>query len=229
MAERLSKYMEFLSGDRRNVGYMSNFDDLPEMAIEERLKGIAYQFIALYERWSEDRQVAAKQGADTAELVQLFTEQVKGFQTLEPKVRQQIVASIHNAAAGVAKTVAEATAKEATRATEAITQQLTRVTQQAENTLNHYQADVITNQWKLIGITAITTIITCLLLVWLLIPKPTLPLSNEQITYLNSGIMMELVWPKLTKKEQDRWLKLADELQYSKLNTVLLGHTDQPA
>jgi hypothetical protein len=198
---------------------MSNFEDLPKMDIEERLKAIAYQFIALYERWSEDRQVAAKQGADTAELVHLFTEQVKGFKTLEPKVRQQIVTSIQNAAAGVAKTVAEATAKEATRATEAIAEQLAIVTQQAKNTLNHYQADVVANQWKIMGVTAVTTIITCLLLVWLLIPKPTLPLSNEQIKYLNSGIMMELVWPKLTKKEQQHWLELANEVKYPQNNS----------
>jgi hypothetical protein len=80
----------------------------------------------------------------------------------------------------------------------------------------HYQADVVANQWKIIGVTAVTTIITCLLLVWLLIPKPTLPLSNEQLKYLNSGVMMELVWPKLTEKEQTYWLKLANEVQYPK-------------
>jgi len=193
---------------------MSQPEHVPEMGIEDRLKAIAYQFITLYERWSEDRQAAAKQGADTAELIQLFTEQVKGFKELEPKVRQQILESIQNAAAGVAKTVAEATTKEATRATEAITQQLASATQQAENTLNHYQADVIANQWKMIGITAITTIITCLLLVWLLIPKPTLPLTNDQIKDLRSGQLMALVWPKLTKKEQAHWLKLADEVTH---------------
>jgi hypothetical protein len=35
----------------------------------------------LYERWSEDRQAAAAQGADMAELVRLFTLQVESFNT----------------------------------------------------------------------------------------------------------------------------------------------------
>jgi hypothetical protein len=64
-------------------------------------------------------------------------------------------------------------------------------------------------QWKVIGIGAFTTIVTCLLLVWLIIPKPTLPLTNSQIMNLHSGQLTNKVWPKLSKKEQQHWLDLA--------------------
>ena len=195
---------------------MQTHDTLTE---EERLKAIAYQFIALYERWSEDRQVAAKQGADIAEFVKLFSEQVQSFKTLETEVRQAIITSIQQASTHVAKTVAEETSKEATRATEKLTQQLAHAVRDAEANLKVYQQEVIAWQWKVIGITMVTTLATCLLLVWLLIPKPTLPLSNEQIKYLNNGVLMEIVWPKLSKKEKDELMKLADNAIHSEKNT----------
>jgi hypothetical protein len=69
--------------------------------------------------------------------------------------------------------------------------------------LTQYEGEIIATQWKVISISVFTTIVTCLLLVWLLIPKPTFPF--KQIKYLNSGMMMELFWPKLSKKEQHGW------------------------
>ena len=61
-----------------------------EISVEDRLKAIVYQFILLHDRWSEERQVAAKQGADMADLLKLFDYQIKNFKTLESKVRQEI-------------------------------------------------------------------------------------------------------------------------------------------
>ncbi len=56
----------------------------------EQLEAILFQFVNLYERWSEDRQVAAKQGADIAKFVKEFAEQVEHFENIEEFVRQQL-------------------------------------------------------------------------------------------------------------------------------------------
>jgi hypothetical protein len=56
------------------------------------------------------------------------------------------------------------------------------------------------------GVSAFATIVTCLLLVWLIIPKPTLPLTSSQIMNLRSGQLTN--WPKLSKKEQQHWIEL---------------------
>ena len=194
---------------------MNDNETTQVLTLEDRLKAIAYQFIALYERWSEDRQFAAKQGADIAELVTLFTEQVNAFKTLEPNVREQILVSIQNATSNAAKTIGEEVGKEAIRATESIARQLATSSEKAEQILQHYQCEVVTTQWKVIGISVFTTMITCLLLVWLLIPKPTLPLRDEQIHYLENGMMMERVWPKLSQKEHQHWLVLANQVTHS--------------
>lgn len=184
------------------------------MTQEDQLKAILYQFITLYERWAEDRQAAAKQGTDTAQLVNIFIEQVKRFQELEPQVRQQIISSIQNANTNAVKTISEEIGKEATQAVENTARQLSHRVEQVQKTLGAYQNEVAKTQWQIILTTMLTSIVTCLLLVWLLIPKPTLPLTEEQLNYLGNGKMLELVWPKLSKQEQQHWLKLADEVQY---------------
>jgi hypothetical protein len=180
-----------------------------EFAMEKRLKAIAFQFVKLYERWSEDRQAAAAQGADMTELVRLFTEQVESFRELEPEVRKHLAASIHNATLSAAEKIGSVIGKEATYATEQIARELLDVTRRTEQTLTRYETEIIMTQWKVIGIGAFTTIVTCLLLVWLLIPRPTLPLTSSQIMNLRSGQLTNKVWPKLSKKEQQHWLDLA--------------------
>jgi len=91
-------------------------------------------------------------------------------------------------------------AREAARGVESTTHELVGCVDKAKLTLDRYEEEVITTQWKVILMSVITTIATCLLLVWLLIPTPTLPLTKEQINDLAKGQMMTLVWPKLTKK-----------------------------
>ncbi len=192
----------------------NEFAELMKSAnMEDRLRGISYQFIALYNRWSEDRQEAAEQSEETEKLVKTFTEQVKGFKDIEPKVRQQIMTSIQNAASGIGKTIGEEVAKASTKATEDIARQLKHSVEKAESTLNRYQGEVVFTQWKVISVAALITVLTCFLIFKFLMPVPTLPLSEKQIEDLHSGEMMGLVWPKLTKKEQAHWQKLAGELE----------------
>lgn len=195
---------------------MSESTHLPEMTSEDRLKAVLYQFITLYERWAEDRQVAAKQGADTAQLVTVFLEQVKNFQSLEPKVRQQISNSIESASSSAVKSMGKAIGEEATRSVEDTAKKLKTTVEATQRTLNAYQEEIVMVGWKVILTTAVTSIVICLLLVWLLIPKATLPLTDQQINFLNDGQLMHVIWPKLSKKEQQHWLVLADQIEHPK-------------
>jgi hypothetical protein len=190
---------------------MATDNDSQSLTHEDRLKAIAYNFVKLYDRWSEDRLLAAKQGADTAELVKQFTEQVKRFETLEPSVRHHIHTTIQQSTSNVAKTVTDETMKAAIRATAEIADELKSIVHRAEDTLKRYQTEVITTQWKIIGVTIITTVLTCLLIVKLLMPVPALPLSNQQIHNLSFGELMNATWPKLSKQEQQHISGLTTE------------------
>ena len=185
-----------------------------EMTPEDRLKAVLYQFVTLYERWAEDRQLAVKQGADIAQLVAVFVEQVKNFQALESTVRQKISNSIESASSSAVKLIGEEIGKEATHNVKNTTRQLSTTVEAAERILNAYQEEVVRVGWKVILATMVTSVVTCLLLVWLLIPKATLPLTDQQLMFLNEGQLTATVWPKLSKKEQQHWQALADQTEH---------------
>lgn len=176
---------------------------------EESFRALLYQFMELYERWEADREIITKQGADIAQLVSVFTEQVQRFQELEPQVKKQIIASIQNSTTKAVEIISERIGQEATREVEDITRKLKDEVWQAQRLLNDYQQEVINSQWKTILIAACTTVATCFLVVWLLMPKATLPLTTKQIDDLNNGQIIRLIWPTLSKEEKEHLNKLA--------------------
>lgn len=185
-----------------------------EMTAEDRLKAVLYQFVSLYERWSEDRQIAAKQGADIKDIISVFIEQLNHLKNLTPQVRQQLLGSVQTSAREAIKTISETIGKEATGAVEATARQLANTVEKVQQTLTAYQYEVVNTQWKIILSTMVTTLAASLLIFWLFMPKPVLPLTDKQIKDLRSGQLMSLVWPKLSQQERQHWLKLADEVQY---------------
>lgn len=134
-----------------------------ELTHEDRLKALVYQFIGLYDRLSEDRLVAAKQGADIAQLVNVFTEQLKQFKTLESNVRQQMKTSIESAVSEAGKKLGEDIGKEATRAVENSAGNLKNNVDQANDTLNHYKKEILIYKWETIIISASLTLLACFL------------------------------------------------------------------
>src|ERR1700722_9884681 len=113
-----------------------------EMSQEDRLKAILYQFITLYERWAEDRQMAAKQGADTAELIKLFSAQVKDFEILESKVRRELAHTIHQSAITSTKEMTENISKIATDQVDGSVKHLQKAVEAAAQQLNAHKRQV---------------------------------------------------------------------------------------
>lgn len=175
------------------------------LAPREHLESLLYQFVKLYERWSEDRQVAAKQGADIAKFVKAFSEQVENFETIHEDVKEEINTSIENAAKNMATYVGRSIGDAAHKEVEPTVQKLKDVTYDAGNTLSRYQATLDLTQWKIIGVTVFSTVLASLLIVKFLMPKPTVPLTNDQIATYQSGVILESVWPKLST-HQKQWI-----------------------
>jgi hypothetical protein len=128
--------------------------------------------------------------------------------------------SIQQATSNAAQKIGEEIGQGAVRATEQIARQLGNITEQAERTLIRYEGEVMATQWKVIGTTVVSCILASVLIVWLLIPHPCVPLTDGQIKDLRSGQLMALVWPKLSKKEQQHWLELANQIEHSSSNEM---------
>jgi hypothetical protein len=180
---------------------------------EERLRVISYQFVSLYEQWSEDRKMLLRQAADIDELIAVLKKQAKHSEFLSLSVRDKIERSIEKGAAGVAKTVSEEMTKEAVRTTERIIAPLSDATDKAWRTLRECQIEITSSVWKIFGIPIVSSIIISLIIVFFLMPTPKLALTDKQISYAAKGIAMEEAWPKLSQEEQHHWRALNLEIR----------------
>jgi hypothetical protein len=192
---------------------MQDADDTDDESLtpDEHLEALLFQFLNLYERWSEDRQVTAKQSADLAKFVKEFAHQVGQFATLEGKVREDIQSSIRteaeNTAVYFSKTIGEEVRKEVAPTVDKIR----AASDDAGRVLSGYQSAIRFANWEMVGVSVFSSILISILIVWFFMPKPTLPLTSQQARYLVTGESFNEIWPKLTKAEKERFKKLAEE------------------
>lgn len=186
-----------------------------EMSQEDRLKAVLYQFITLYERWAEDRQLAAKQGADTAELIKLFSAQVKDFKILESKVRQEISNTVYQSATTATKEMTEKISKIANEQVNNSAKRLHEAADEAAHGLAAYRQQF--DRWLYGSIAAIfvAAIMVGVLVAHFIMPEPYLPLTGSQLQTYQNGQLLEAFWSKLSKKEQNRLMALAKDKENS--------------
>lgn len=136
-------------------------------------------------------------------------------------MKYQLEESIKNATAKIEKTIGEKIVEVSTEKTKYITDELKSAARNAQSVLEQYKREVINTHWKIIGISFLATIVTCFLIVWFLMPKPTLPLTEQQINNMYAGQLLKLAWPKLTKKEQDHLNVITNQAVHLSLHDLI--------
>ena len=170
---------------------------------------LLYELTTMNETLVTERALSSKQLLETTKLVKQVNEQINQLKTLAPEVHQYLNRSVNAAASSVAAIISKQSAEAATKGAEDVIRKLEQATDNAQHALRHYQRHMITSQWKVIGVAAATTIVTCCLVFWFLTPKPAVPLTGAQINYLIDGITMSRIWPQLSAKEKEHWNELA--------------------
>ncbi len=178
---------------------------------QEHFEALLFRFVTLYDRISEDRQVGAKLSADTKKLVSHFVDQVNRFEKLTPAVCDSLESSIKMMIARISNDVSQEINHSAFRATEEIARRLKLTVDETQKTLSSCNLQIKNQFFKTILISVGSAIASSLLIVWLLLPKPTLPLSPVQVEAMHYGSVLVKVWPKLSKSEQRHFIKLIDD------------------
>ena len=187
---------------------------MPEEGLsqEDRLKALVYQFIALYERWSEDRQVAAKHGADQADLLQQFLRQVEQFKGLVPTVREDLQKSLREEIQRSVTHLENPLRKQTEESIRTSLSKLDNATYNATQALNRYQsahADAITTTgWKIAGASIVTAVLLAALVLKYIVPPP---LTSEQIMELYDGQLLHRIFYRLSSSEKAHWKALIAE------------------
>lgn len=178
------------------------------MTEEDRLKGILYRFIELQDRLLEDRLDAANQRAETAELVKLFKEEIKRFQALSPQYQQQITETVTQASVACAKHVGGVVQKAASEKLDTAATKLQQAVDTTTAQLNASAANERSLSYYWLALMLCIVIIVGFVVGRFSVPQPYLALTGEELETYQHGQVAETFWPKLSKEEQSRLLKL---------------------
>jgi hypothetical protein len=180
----------------------------------ERLQALLYQYLALYERWSEDRQIAAKRAADHAEMVQQFSTQLQAFKAFVPHLELELVDRVRTALASAVQEVGEPLQNRAKENLDRLIQEMDRVVYKAHSALSAYQTshaqEVKRSQWKVISIAVAVCILLSGLAIKMATPKS---LTAQEIQWMYSGQLMDKVYPRLSSQEQAHWKRVAGQVR----------------
>lgn len=180
---------------------------------EERLQGLLYQYLSLYERWSEDRQVAAKRGADHAELLRQFSAQVAQFKTLAPEVRNDLKKNLSQELTQAMARINDPLKAEASKTMGSFVKDLGQSVFEAQEALRYCQAtytrEVAWRQWKILGAVLIGCVAISGLAIHLSVPPV---LTTRQLDLLHKGELAEKVFWQMNAQERAHWLARAKEV-----------------
>lgn len=196
-----------MSEDYENV-----LEEEPEENVltqEEHLESILFQFVTLYGRWSKDRKVAAKQGADIEKFIKTFAAEVERFSKLEDYTIAKLKRGLEQTTESISTMVHDGVSHSVNKALDGSAGKIHDAARRAESMLTQYQSSLDWSHWKMIAVTAFSSIAVSFLIAKFLMPAPTLPLTDKQMNTYRSGQVLESFWDKISLKEQKRLGNLA--------------------
>lgn len=190
-------------------------DENAPLSQEEQLESLLFQFVNLYERWSEDRQVAAKQGSDLAKVLKAFSDEIERFSDIREDVKRTLISLLSSHTDRVSKHLEGALLKALEKGSDSALTRLKEASFKAESLLTDYHDSLKISRWKMMGVSFLSSVIASLLIVKLLIPAPTLPLTEQQITSMAMGRLTNKIFYQLSEEEQRHWLNVAEKAMLS--------------
>jgi hypothetical protein len=200
---------------------MSIVNETPkrQLSIEEHQQALLFQFIALYERWSEDRQVAAKQGYDLAKQLEQFTEEVKRFSVIEEAVLVKLKKSLNETVVTLSEKVNHATADALNNTLGACVQRMDEAARKTETILAANQEIRWLRYLKTLVVNVLCSLLVSRFVVWFFMPQPTLPLTAEDMSTYLAGKKILALWSTLPKEKQQRIVAMMKVTRAKEINT----------
>lgn len=186
------------------------------LSIEDHQRALLFQFVTLYERWSEDRQVAAKQGYDLEQQLKQFTEEVKRFSSIEEAVIVKLRKSLNETVVTLSEKVSTATTEALNTTIGASVQRMEQASRAVETILDSNQKIRMFWQVKILAMNIVCSLVVSSLVLWFFIPNPTIPLTEEAMNTYVIGKRFERVWPTLSKEKQQWFLSRTQDKSHKK-------------
>lgn len=195
-------------------------EEQQKLTTEERMDALFYQFVKLYERWAEDRQVAAKQGFDIAKLVEIFTAEVDKFASIEDAVISKLRKSLHETVLNLAEEVKIATTETINTTLELSAKKMHASALVVEKILAENKKARWLSTVKIIAVSTFCSLVISSSLMWHFMPKPTLPLTQRDINIYMLGKRFVNLWPTLSKEKQEWFFSITKNHNEKELKEI---------
>jgi len=183
---------------------------------EDQVKDVIRQLLDLYERQLQDRHILIQEKEALGNLTQLLINQTREIGQYEAGIRKRIQDCIKESADNQMKQIADSVVDKTSQIIENSHVKMAQICQSMEAMLTDFRTEKKQSSWKIMAAVIIGSILSSLFSAWLMLPKPILPLTDDQINYLQTGQTLMQMWPKLTKKEKDRLKAVSNEVLQAK-------------
>ncbi len=205
--------------------------------LTRRLKATLLQYVKLYERWSEDRQEWTKKLAEVEESYLRFDSAVNKFDEVDKNFRSslktfivteskytantvkvslqevsdEVKHSIYEAAKLAKEEIRDAAMAEMKKTVNDLNYAVDKAKNRLDDAISAYNQEISGQFWRTAMVATLASVVSgalMLLILFKVMPKPVLPISDQQLEYLHTGQSLSVIWPRLTKPEKDRLRKL---------------------
>ena len=146
---------------QQNQAQANVFDEL-----NERLGATLYQYITLYERWSEDRQSFAKRGSELMGVLEALQKEIKNLGAMNHLVRQHLAQELQPVIESTKAAIAEVATLEAKKSLTAAAQQLQQSANELRVMLNQSKNEIVQSRYQWFGFTLLAAVIISILTIW---------------------------------------------------------------
>lgn len=190
--------------------------ELETLTTEGQLQSLIYQFMNLYDRWSEDRQIAAKKGYDLSKILEEFKKEVMLLSEIDNKIiakleekSDQLMLKLFN---DLNKTTAEYINNYLENTFEKINQSALKI----EKIIDDSNKGKWLSNLKIFFICILCSATITTFIFKYFMPQPTLPLSSYDMKIYSFGDKFLGIWNKLPQEKKDWFLAEAKKIENKK-------------
>lgn len=178
------------------------------MKKENDLDGVLFQYISLYERWSEDRQAFARKGAALTKSLEQIQHEITRMEKLDTAIKRHLAEQLSPIIDETRRAIENSAAELAFSAMNDVMNRLQVAVKHSEDALFKAEKLVSDNRWYWLASSVACGLILGSFLVWWFIPSHLRALTNDQLEMQQWGKTLVDAYPTLPKKQQELLMRV---------------------
>ena len=168
----------------------------------ETLEILLYKFLSLHDLLVNQQVLLEKHTENLAKQMVVFSEMLLAQGTLESSFQQQFSDSLQRMTHALGQTLGTEATDAFLKPIVPFVKKLERASEQTQQALESARVFAHHRFWREFWMTVGCSVFSSLFIVWLLMPKPVLPLNEDQMAIYQWGTRFHTLYQNLSKKDQ---------------------------